>query len=98
MKGSSPLRRAGAAALTLLLTAGQAPPAFAYLKFGVDIGGRFVPLKWARTPVQYFVNDTVVPGVSTADFQAAAARAFGVWDAVPTSAIAYTFGGVTASQ
>ena len=34
---------------------GQAQPALAYLKFGVTIGGRQVTLKWAQTPVRYFV-------------------------------------------
>ncbi len=72
-------------------------PAFAYLKFGVEVGGRTVVLKWSATP-RYFVNDTGVPGVSAGDFQAAVARAFATWQVVPTASIAYQFGGVTSAS
>jgi hypothetical protein len=72
--------------------------AFAYLKFGVRVGGRQVTLKWAQTPVRYFVSDrSSVPGVSVGDFQAAVGRAFETWQAVPSAAIAYQAGGVTAA-
>lgn len=86
-------------ALIALLAAGfcvSTSPAFAYLKFGVEVGGRDVVLKWAGTP-RYFVSDTGVSGVSAADFQAAIARAFATWQAVPTASIAYQFGGVTSA-
>jgi hypothetical protein len=72
--------------------------AFAYLKFGVRVGGRQVTLKWTQTPVRYFVSDqSSVPGVGVGDFQAAVARAFETWQAVPSSTIAYQAGGVTAA-
>lgn len=91
------MRRALAALLSILLFA-PAPPAFAYLKFGTSVNGRQVTLKWAQTPVRYFVNsDSAVPGVTVGDFQAAVARAFAQWQAVPTSSISYQFGGLTAA-
>ena len=34
-----------------------------------------------------------MPGVSATDFQAAVARAFATWQAVPTASISYQFGG-----
>jgi Matrixin len=72
-------------------------PAWAYLKFGVQVGDRTVVLKWA-TPPRYFVTDASVPGISADDFQAAVARAFATWQAVPTASITYEFGGVTAAS
>ena len=72
--------------------------AFAYLKFGVRIGGRQVTLKWTQTPVRYFVSDRLsVPGVGVSEFQAAVGRAFEAWQAVPSATIAYQAGGVTAA-
>ena len=71
-------------------------PAFAYIKFGVRAGGRQVTLKWAQTPVRYYVSDAVkAEGLTTSDLQGAVGRAFATWQAVPTSAIAYQFGGFT---
>ena len=84
--------------LSMLLVA-PAPPAFAYLKFGTRVNGQQVSLKWAQTPVRYFVNSaSAVPGVSVDDFQAAVGRAFAQWQAVPTSSIAYQFAGLTAAM
>jgi hypothetical protein len=83
-----------AAALAL----GQPAPALAYLKFGVPIGGKQVTLKWAQTPVRYFVSTASVPGVTSTDFQGAVARAFATWQAVPTASITYQFAGVTAAS
>ena len=86
------------AVLLSLLLFTPSEPAFAYLKFGTRIDGRQVTLKWAQTPVRYFVNSaSAVPGVTVSDFQAAVARAFAQWQAVPTSSISYQFGGLTAA-
>jgi hypothetical protein len=79
------------------LIVGQAQPALGYIKFGVPVNGRSVTLKWAQTP-SYFVSDQGVLGVSVADFQAAVARAFSRWEAVPTASISYQFAGVTAAR
>jgi len=86
-----------AIALTVLVSVPQ--PAAAYLKFGVNVGGRQVTLKWAQTPVRYFVSArSSVPGVTVSDFEGAVARAFARWEAVPTSSIAYTYGGLTVAR
>jgi hypothetical protein len=90
------MRRIIATLLTIFLMV-PAEPAFAYLEFGTRVNGRQVTLKWAQTPVRYFVSSrNAVPGVSVDDFQAAVGRAFAQWQAVPTSAIAYQFAGLTA--
>ena len=90
------MRRIIATLLAIFLTV-PAEPAFAYLKFGTRVNGRQVTLKWMQTPVRYFVSSrSAVPGVSVDDFQAAVGRAFAQWQAVPTSAIAYQFAGLTA--
>lgn len=75
----------------------HARPAFAYLKFGFEAGGREVTLKWNSLPVRYFVSDQTVGGISATDFQAAAAAAFATWQSVPSASIAYQFAGYTAS-
>ncbi len=78
-----------------MLIVGYATPASAYLKFSVSINNRTVQLKWARTPIRYFVADRGVPGVSPADLQAALGRAFNTWQAVPTASITYQSVGFT---
>jgi hypothetical protein len=91
------VNRLGATAVIVALAAAQAQPAFAYLKFGVTVGGKPITLKWSQTPVRYFVTDGGVPGVSASDFQAAVGRAFSTWAAVPTASIRYEFAGFTSS-
>jgi hypothetical protein len=83
--------------IAFAVLAACANPALAYLKFGVSVQGRQVTLKWSETPVRYAVTTTSVPGVSAADFQGAVQRAFDTWQAVPTSAIAYQFTGITSA-
>ena len=89
-------RRAVAAVLAVLVFV-QAQPARAYLKFGVTVGGKNITLKWAPGPVRYFISDQGVPGVTSADLQAAVGRAFASWQAVPTASISYQFAGLTAA-
>jgi hypothetical protein len=89
-----PLALFTAAALIL----GQSAPAFAYLKFGVPVHGQQVTLKWAQTPVRYFVSNTGVPGVSASDLQSALGRAFATWTAVPTASISYQLAGITSAR
>src|SRR5262249_40114389 len=76
---------------------GNAPCALAYLKFGLEVNGRQVTLKWNATPVRYFVNNQRAPGGTAADFQTAPATAFADWQAVPPASIAYQFVGFTSS-
>jgi matrixin len=85
-------------ALAALMVFGNAPSALAYLKFGFDVNGRQVALKWNTTPVRYFVNNQGGNGVTAADFQTATAQAFATWQAVPTASISYQFGGFTSSM
>jgi matrixin len=93
-----PVRRAVATLLVVAaMIVGHVPPAIAYLKFGFEVNGRQVSLKWNAMPVQYFVTNQGVSGVSAADFQTAVGRAFATWQAVPTAATSYVFGGFTAS-
>jgi Matrixin len=88
-------RRAVAMLLTGLCILSHLQPAFAYVKFGVRVGGQTVTLKWAQTPARYFVTDASVPGVTATDLQGALGRAFASWQGVPTSAISYQLGGFT---
>jgi hypothetical protein len=73
----------------------DADPAYAYLKLGFEMNGRMVLLKWIAKPVPYYVTQAGVPGVTAGDVQAAVSRAFGTWQAVPTSSISYQYIGFT---
>lgn len=91
------MKRTLVIALAVLLILPQ--PAAAYLKFGVTAGGRQVTLKWPQTPVRYFVSArSSVSGVAVPDFEAAVARAFSRWEAVPTASISYSYGGLTLAR
>jgi hypothetical protein len=74
-------------------------PAFAYLKFGVAVDTRQVTVKWARTPIRYFVNSGPgVAGVAANDLQSAAARAFSTWQSVAEASVSYQFVGMTSAR
>jgi hypothetical protein len=76
-----------------------ASPAWAYLKFGVRVGNNQIALRWAQTPIRYFVFEgSNVPGVNVGDFEAAVARAFNTWQSLPSSAVAYQYSGRTSAQ
>jgi hypothetical protein len=92
------VKRALALTLAAALILGQSSPALAYLKFGTPVNGHQVTVRWAQSPVRYFVSDIGVPGVSAADFQNTVAHAFASWQAVPTASITYQFAGVTAAS
>lgn len=83
--------------LTFALALGMIARVSAYLTFGVQVDGRSVTLRWNRLPIRYFVTDRAVPGVSVSQFQAAADRAFGTWQTVPTASVTFQFGGVTSA-
>jgi hypothetical protein len=74
-----------------------APTVHAYLKFGFSVNGQVVTVRWHELPVRYFVNDRGAPGVSATAVADALGRAFGSWEAVPSSSVRYQFGGFTAS-
>ncbi len=92
------MRRPLAAIVAAALVFVQAPPAYAYLKFGVTVGGQAITLRWTQTPVRYSVSNQGITDVPLADFQAAVDRAFATWQAVPTASISYQFAGITAAQ
>jgi hypothetical protein len=85
------------ALVVLVLLLATAAPSDAYLKFGVNINGRDVTLRWEETPVRYFIFDRGIPGVSASQFADTMRRAFDSWQQVDTSSIAYEFGGFTGS-
>lgn len=75
-----------------------ANPAVAYLHLSTFRGATVVPLRWAGTRVSWAVSDRGVPGVSASDVQAAVARAFATWEAVPSAAIGFQYVGPTSAR
>jgi hypothetical protein len=85
--------------VAVLIAAVLAPrSAAAYLNLSVDLRGQTVRLRWASTPIRWFASNRGGPGVSAADFQAAAARAFATWQAVPTASLSFQFVGFTSAS
>ncbi len=90
---ASPWTRAACGAL---LAVWLVMPASAYLKFGITDGFAARTLRWpAGQPVTYVVGDADVPGVTAAEFDAAVARAASAWQAVPSSTLRFSSGGLT---
>ena len=87
---SSRARRVGAT-IGLFLAAGLA--AEAYLKFGVEVGGRTELLRWTRLPVRYVVNPQGVDGVTGEQLAETVRRAFATWQAVATATVDFEFAG-----
>jgi hypothetical protein len=86
--------------LVIILIAVLAAPqhAAAYLHFSFQARGETVTLAWPDVPVRWFATERGAPGVPAAAFQAAIARAFATWEAVPTAGISFQFGGVTGAE
>jgi hypothetical protein len=82
----------------LLLVATMPRPAAAYLDLSSEVRGQTVALKWARSPVRWFATERGVPGVSASQFQTTIARAFAIWEDVPTATIAFQFVGFTSGE
>ena len=83
-------------ALVGVLAVLSSVPTSAYLKFGYTIAGQSVVLRWPEgRAVSYFVGTRGGGGISAGEFNDAIARAFGTWEAVPTSAIRFTQAGAT---
>jgi hypothetical protein len=68
------------------------------LKFGVEVGGQVVPVRWAAGPIRYFVTERDIAGVSAQAFAGAVARAAATWDAVPALPVTFSAQGFTRSQ
>ena len=86
-----------AASLAAAAVLGHTEQASAYLKFAIGSTNGDVTVRWTETPVQYFVTNRGVPGVSATGFADAMARAFSTWEDVPSASITYRFGGFTSN-
>jgi len=73
--------------LTLIVALAFVRPAAAYLKIGTLVGSKIVPIKWTAQPVQYFITNREVPGVTASELQSAVQRAFQTWAEVPSATI-----------
>lgn len=85
-------------AISLIVVLFTPYEAGAYLQFTFSARGQTVSLKWNRNPVRWFATDRGAAGVSASAFQAAVARAFGTWEAVPTASISFQFAGFTSAE
>jgi hypothetical protein len=70
-------------------------PAHGYSHFTVADGTR---LRWEQTRVRWFAGDRGTDGVTASDLQTTLARAFDVWEDVPTASIAFEFVGFTGAS
>ena len=84
--------------LALLIVAPLATPAHAYLKFGVDVGGRVVPVRWAPGPIRYFVTEREFGGITAQAFSDAVGRAAATWMRTPGLPVSFSAQGLTRSQ
>lgn len=93
------MRCAGRAAMLTIVAVVTVMSATAagYSHIGVQVGSEVKALKWNTMRPQWFVRERGVPGVSAAQFQQELERAFAAWEAIPTAAIAFQFGGFTAA-
>ncbi len=92
------MRRLVSVAAVLVAIAATSVPADAYLKFGVEVGGRTVPVRWAPGPVRYFVFERAFGGISAEAFSDAIGRAAATWNAVPGLPVSFSAQGLTRSQ
>ena len=91
------LRRTVAVLLVAAVVAAPGP-AHAYLKFGVEVGGQVVPVRWTAGPIRYVVTERDIDGVSAQAFAGAVGRAAATWDALPALPVTFSAQGFTRSQ
>jgi hypothetical protein len=92
-------RAPGVLALAIALTVATPDVARAYLKLSVrTLAGDVVNARWSRTPVRWYASDRSASGVGASELQAALARAFATWQAVPTATIDFQFVGFTGAR
>ncbi len=84
--------------VVLLCVAPLATPAHAYLKFGVEVGGRVVPVRWAPGPIRYFVTEREFSGITAQAFSDAIGRAAATWSRTPGLPVSFSSQGLTRSQ
>ena len=92
------MRRRAAWGLGVVLLALATAPAQAYLKFGVEVGGRTVPVRWSPGAIRYFIFERDFGGVSPQAFSDAISRATTTWNAVPGLPVSFSAQGFTRSQ
>ena len=91
-------RRQAAAVLALAACVALAPGLAAYLKLGVQVGTQVIPLRWAKMPVEYFITNRDVDGVTAPQLQAAVNNGFAAWGGVGTTVISSQFIGFVSAD
>ncbi len=89
------MRRLIVTLLIVMIGAGAPRTAFAYLKYGVQIGDRTFDVRWTQLPVRYFVTERPTPQVTSQALVAAIERAFATWQRVPSATVRAEFQGLT---
>ncbi len=84
--------------VAVLCVAPLATPAHAYLKFGVEVGGRVVPVRWASGPIRYFVTEREFSGITPQAFTDAIGRATATWSRTAALPVSFSAQGLTRSQ
>ncbi len=84
--------------VVLLCVAPLATPVHAYLKFGVEVGGRVVPVRWAPGPIRYFVTEREFSGITAQAFSDAIGRAAATWSRTAGLPVSFSSQGLTRSQ
>jgi len=90
-------RRVTGALILCVLSVGAVATTQAYLKLGVLTPNGVVGIRWTR-PIQYFVTNRDVDGVTAPQLQATVSRAFGTWASVPGVTLTHGFSGFTVSE
>lgn len=90
-------RRAVAFAVTIVVLLTVPASVDAYLQLTVLTGGQVRALRWRQNQVRWYATDRGTTGVSASEFQAAVGRAFASWEALPTAAVSFQFGGFTSA-
>jgi hypothetical protein len=70
-------------------------PAWAYLKFGIAVGGVAVEVKWRQQPVRYFVTERPTAQVPVSALVDVVNRAFATWQSVSSANLRAQFQGTT---
>ena len=83
--------------LIALLIISEPSNAFAYLKLGTPINGQVVDVYWHQQPIQYFVTDRDVPGVTASALRDAVGRAVNTWQSAPNASVRFEFQGMTSA-
>jgi hypothetical protein len=72
-----------------------APAVHAYLKLGFEQNGRLVGLSWSSLPIRYLITNRDISGVTAAQLQTTASRAFTQWGTPANVTLSSQFAGFT---